>query len=195
MKPIVLACMFAIFMSVFPRTLVAKGLRPMYAKRAVAFPAQCTKPRDFKNCKVVPIPSPDGRSSVQVSYRRENPDRENSILRAFLRVTTPGRGTRETELPAGFQDIDLLWSPDSRAFFLNGGNGGGYWGFWVYVFVVDSEKLEALGIAQIAQKDMVQLFPPCRAVNLYEKECKSVEAGPSDYNMSGIDWVVDSSAV
>jgi hypothetical protein len=186
--------MLAICAGVFPRTLVASGLEPTYAKKAVAFPEVCRELHDFPNCKAMQIPSPDGKSSVQVFYKKLELDREKSMLLAFLRVTTPVKGTREVGLPDGFQDIDLLWSPDSRAFFLNGGNGGGYWGFWVYVFRVDGDSLEALNITPVAQKDMLRLFPPCKAMYLDSQTCKSDEDDP-EYNMSAIDWLADSSAI
>ncbi|MGA3212131.1 MAG: hypothetical protein ABSD20_12565 [Terriglobales bacterium] len=102
----------------------AFAVQPTWAKGATAFPEQCD-PSKTQVCKPVRIPAPDGKRSVEVRYRKEFVSGD-WVLRAHLRVTTPGRGTHEAALPEGFQDIDLLWSPDSRAFFVNGGNGGGY---------------------------------------------------------------------
>ncbi|MGB9236099.1 MAG: hypothetical protein WCC04_16950 [Terriglobales bacterium] len=121
---------------------------------------------------------------------------------AYLRITTPDHLTRETDLPYGFQDIDLLWSPDSKAFFVNGGSGGGHWGFWIYVYLLSDPKLELIDITKEAQIDMVKSFPPCRAAYLDKDTCKAMEStleieadNPEGYNMTGIDWVRGSSAV
>lgn len=119
-----------------PRALAAT---PTWVKKAVGFPEQCWSYGDFKfqDCKSVRILSPDGRSSVEVFYRPVVVTKDDHILQAFLRVTTPTQGTHEAALPEGFQKVDLQWSPDSKAFFVNGGNGGGYWRFWVYVYQAD----------------------------------------------------------
>jgi len=116
---------------------------------------------------------------------------------AYLKVTTPDGRTRETDLPHGFQDIDLLWSPDSKAFFVNGGNGGGYWGFWVYLYLLGDPQLEPIDTSVNVITDMVKSFPPCKAAYLDRETCKSWESNPDreDYNLTGIDWVRGSSAI
>jgi len=63
-------------------------------------------------------------------------------------------------MPRGFQDVDLLWSHDSTSFFINGGDGGRYWGFWVKVFRLEGKDKGFVDITQEAQRDMVRLFPP-----------------------------------
>lgn len=160
---------------------------PTWAKKASAFPSEC----DSGECKPVSISSPDGKSHIEVKYRKVAEDR----MSAYLLVTTPDKRRRQAELPPGFEDIDLLWSPDSKAFFVNGGNGGGYWGFWVYVYVVSAPKLEAISVTDKAQRDMVKSFPPCRAAYLEERDCKAMEKQPDYSNMSGIDWIQGSSAI
>ena len=102
--------------------------------------------------------------------------------------------SQSADFPAGFQNIDLLWSPDSKAFFVDGGNGGGYWGFWVYVYRLDDPRLEPILVTAEAQRDMVETFPPCKASYLDRQTCASIEQAP-DFNMTGIDWLQDSSTL
>jgi hypothetical protein len=172
------------------------GAKPTWAKKATAFESECREKKDWPRCKPLHIPSPDGQSSVEVLYQQPFKDDAEigDVKVAYLRVTLPDGHTRGASLPDGFQPVDLLWSPDSKAFFVNGGNGGGYWGFWVYVFRLDDPELEAINVTQEAQKDMVRLFPPCKAKFLDRETCQAIEREP-DNNMSGIDWVADSSAI
>lgn len=184
----------------------AFAVEPIWAKKATAFPEQC-QPRKTQECKPVRIPAPDGKSSVEVRYRKESNSKEDLGLQAYIRVTTPRGGTREAALPEGFQNVELLWSPDSRAFFVSGGNGGAYWGNWVYVYVLNDSKLEPIDIAQKAQGDMLEEFPPCKAaypngedaggckktsrIDIDVEKCLKQEADPNyspGYNMTGIDW-------
>jgi len=114
---------------IFAVTPHAVAAKQTWAKRAVAFPSQCDASSDgvYENqsprtafapllpraaCKPLRIPSPDGKSSVEIAYKKVAIDAEHSILEAFLRVSFRDKGIRETNLPEGFQDIDLLWSPD-----------------------------------------------------------------------------------
>jgi hypothetical protein len=84
----------------------AFAVQPTWAKKATAFPEQCY-PGKTQACQPVRIPAPDGKSSVEVRYREKFVG--DWILQAYLRVTTPGRGTHDAALPEGFQNIDLLW--------------------------------------------------------------------------------------
>ena len=187
-------------------TFPALAAEPTWAKKAVAFPQQCTDSGVYRyqDCKPIRILSPDGRSSIEVFYRPVAIE-DVRILQAFLRLTTPTQGMREVALPEGFQKIDLLWSPDSKAFFVNGGNGGGYWGFWVYVYLAD-DPTNPRDVTEDAQRDMLKEFPPCKAAypnaadavgckkisRPDEEKCMQDEADPKyspEYNMTGIDWV------
>ena len=175
---------------------LAHAAKPRRAKKAVSFPEECASyfPGGYQPCKPVRIPSPDRKSSVAVSYEKVSVGTNDYVLQAYLRVTTPD-GIRKTLLPDGFQNIDLLWSPDSKAFLVNGGNGGAYWGFWVYVYLTDDPQLKPLDPTRDASRDMVKAFPPCEAAapnsescNLDAETCQ--KAGADDeYNMTGIDWV------
>jgi len=115
------------------------------------------------------------------------------LVASFL-VRAQDGTSQQGAFPAGFQNIDLLWSPDSKAFFVNGGNGGGYWGFWVYVYRVDDPELEPINLTGQAQRDMVKIFPPCKASGLDQKTCLELEKDP-DINMTGLEWASDSSRV
>ncbi len=144
---------------------------------------------------------------MEVRYRKKSASGEDLLLQAYLIVTAPGGGMREAALPEGFQSVDLLWSPDSRAFFVSGGNGGAYWGNWVYVYVLSDPKLEPIDIAQKAQRDMLKEFPSCKAAYpnagdsggcqkasrpIDVETCIKTEVNPGydpEYNMTGIDWV------
>lgn len=168
------------------------AMRPTWANKATAFPAQCADRKVSSSCKPVTIEAPDGQHKVVVNYRPERVDDE-PILRAVLSVTSPERGARQMEVPDGFQRIDLLWSPDSKAFFINGGNGGAYWGMWVYAVLADAKELKPIDITVNAKRDMVQQFPPCKSRNI-TFDCRKAIAEP-DYNMTGIDWVRGSSTL
>jgi hypothetical protein len=170
--------------------LPAMATKPSRARHASAFTGACREPGEYRNCKPVRIPSPDGKSVIEVEYRQEGKWRT-----PVLRVSTAGGPVRETAPPWGFQDIDLQWSPDSRAFFVNGGNGGAYWGFFVYAFRLDDPKLDPIDITRQARSDMLKTFPPCRSRGVDRETCKYVENDPQYPNMSGIDWTADSSAV
>ena len=209
---------------------MAFAISPTWAKKAVAFPSQCdvdskggdenASPRTAlaplpttTACKPLSIPSPDGRSRVEVAYKKVEVEPDYPILQAYLRVATTNGGIHDAALPEGFQNIDLLWSPDSRAFFVNGGNGGGYWGFWVYVYLVDDPS-EPRDITEAAQRDMAKEFPPCKAAypngddptgckkssRLDPATCMKVEAevkakNEPEYNLTGIDWVNSSTVL
>src|SRR5208337_1696076 len=153
--------LFAVTVLIAVGTQPAFAVQPMWAKKATAFPEQCSLGK-AEACQLVRIPSPDGKSSVEVLYRKERVSETDWVLQAYLRVTTPGRGTHEAALPEGFENIDLLWSPDSHAFFVDGCNGGAYWGFWVYVYLVDDPEAPR-DVTEEAQRDMLAQFPPCKA--------------------------------
>jgi hypothetical protein len=143
---------------------------------------------------------------VNVVYRSAGAT--EGYLQAFLRVTTPTHSSRDTALPEGYQENHLLWSPDSKSFFVNGGNGGSYWGFWVYVYLADDPAMP-IDVVNEARRDMLNAFPPCKAAYPNNRDaagckeesrnkdisCDKLEPDPeyaSSYNMTGIDWVSSS---
>ncbi len=204
-------CLLIASFAIFALSPFAFAAEPRSAKRAVAFPEQCRNDR-YYDCKPVQIPSPDRRSNVEVLYKPIDIAEGDQILEAFLRVTTPTQNIRDAALPTGFQDIDLLWSQDSKAFFVNGGNGGSYWGFWVYVYLADDPS-DPREVTEQAQRDMLKQFPACKAAYpsaddargckkasraVDEETCMKKEVDPKfnpEYNMTGIDWVGPSSVL
>lgn len=112
-------------------------------------------------------------------------------LSISLRVKGSGA---QHDLPLDGGAHELLWAPNSKAFFVDGGTSA-YAGFFISAYQLNSKgSPQKLGITNAAQKDMVATFPPCKALNHDEDGCKRIAAEP-EYNMSGIAWTNDSSAV
>ncbi len=195
---------------VFPSASLAIAIQPTWARKAVAFPSECevgsnaalvTGTRGALEalpgvvaCKPIRIPSPDKRFTIEVKYQKLEIEKGYDQLQAYFVLRAQDGTSRKGDLPYGFQNIDLLWSPDSKAFFVNGGNGGGLWGFWVYVYRIDDPKLEPIELTDQARRDMVKTFPPCRASGIDRDTCLDLEKNP-DSNMSGIDWSNGSSTI
>ena len=146
---------------------------------------------------------------MEVRYHKDSGNSADYLLlRAHLYVTTPRAVTRELALPddldpSGYINLELLWSPDAHAFFLNGSNAG-VWDV-MYLYLADNPT-QPRNITDEAQRDMLKDFPPCKAAfpNADDaggcKEtsrgqipgCEYGEADPKyipDYNMVAIDWV------
>ena len=194
----------ALFMGIQP-SLAAP---PTWAKKATAFPQRCFSDKTGP-CKPLRISAPDGKSSVEVRYRKDlGGSHGDWWLQAYFIVTMPGAGTRETALPddlqaSGFINLELLWSPDSHAFFVNGSSSAISGS--MYVDLAD-DPTQPKDITGEAQREMLKDFPPCKAAfpnaddaggckktSLYQVPgCEYGEADPKylpDYNMIGIDWV------
>lgn len=172
-------------------TSAAHGERPIWAKKATAFPVSCSEKSEFRKCKPLRIASPDNKSSVEVAYKKDN-----DSMFAVLRLATPGGGIREIGVPCWTNNNELLWSPNSKAFFINGGCGSSISGFVVSVYMVDSANVDVrLDFTQEAMHDMVRSFPPCKAMNHDPEECKVMQTDREYYNMSGIDWLEDASGI
>lgn len=204
--------LLVIAVTVFSSVSLAFAIKPTWARKAVTFPSQCevgsnaapiTGTRKALEelpgvaaCKPIRIPSPDKRFTVEVKYQKHKigPGYDDVLFAYFLLRAEDGT-SREGDLPYGFQNIDLLWSPDSKAFLIDGGNGSSTAGFWVYVYRIDDPKLEPLDITGQAQLDMVKTFPPCKASELDRMECLKLEKGHDYINMSGIDWSGGSSTM
>jgi hypothetical protein len=154
---------------------------PRWAKRAIALDLSCPL---SPNVNV----SPDKQYSVEVvCHRRKEDDPTYS-----LRVRT-GKGT-PTEVPLDEGAHELLWAPNSRAFFVDGATTA-YAGFFVSVYQLTPRgRIDKRIVTSAAQGDMVASFPPCKASNHDEAACHRIETDP-EYNMSGVGWTGDSSAV
>jgi hypothetical protein len=89
----------------------------------------------------------------------------------------------------GWRPQELLWAPDSRAFFING-SASAYAGFSVVVYVLSSVgDVRALDVTSLAQRDMVRTFPPCKVQALSRAACTRIEQAP-EYNVSAITWTL-----
>lgn len=101
---------------------------------------------------------------------------------------------KRRELPLRFGANELLWAPNSKAFLVNGGESA-IAGFFVDIYQLRGPGRVQMGtVTNAAQRDMVKTFPPCKASNRDPKECAETARDPA-YNMSGLGWSDDSSAV
>ena len=163
-------------------SLSAWSQQPTWAKKAAGFAPECNVQKSGA-CQPINVPSPNGKSRIEVRYRKVE-----GVLSAYLRVIGPDGRVRIAHLVDGSSEI--LWSPDSKAFFVNGTIGATS-GHFVRVYRLDS--LKPLDPTGRAQRAMIRSFPPCKAKYALDT-CKDVEKDPG-YNMSGIDWASGSSLV
>lgn len=154
--------------------------QPTWAKAATPLNLSCSP-------NPQPIPAPDHRASARVLCQpRKNDDPAYS-----LQVETDSGRTYEVPLQERTQE--LLWAPDSKAFLVNGSQGG-YWGFFVTVYELTPNGFRKLSLTNAAQRDMVVSFPPCKAAKRDPSVCTHTSRDP-EYNMSGVGWAQDSKSV
>jgi hypothetical protein len=164
--------------------VVVHGQNPIWAKAAVPFNFNCVE----KSTNSQQISSPDGHVTVEVKCRAKSAETDPTY---YLHVTERNGVTRDVDLEDGAHE--LLWSPDSKAFFVNSGQSA-YAGFSTTVYEVSDDGTRRLAITGAAQRDMVASFPPCKAYYHDQNLCKKIAANP-EYNMSAVSWLNDSSAV
>lgn len=133
------------------------------------------------------IPSPDHRSSVSVLCHREG-DGDPTYS---IQINDSTRQLYEAPLREGAHE--LLWAPNSLAFFIDGGTSG-YAGFFVTMYRLTPSGVQKETITDKAQKDMVATFPPCKAANADKGACARLSENP-EYNMSGVGWTNDSTSI
>lgn len=153
--------------------------KPNWIRHATSFPGQCQS-----SCPTVRVVAPDKSTSVEVLYQDGG---------AYLRVNRPGKPPREIHDVFTSPHNDLLWSPDSKAFFVDAGEGMTSPSF-VQVYLLDDEQLRAIDVTHLAEQDMVQTFPPCKALFLDPSTCRRIESEP-EYNMRAITWSDNSSTL
>jgi hypothetical protein len=183
---------FVLAMSVLFLAANSMANPPEWAKKGVSFRAWCDadKPDDLKECQPLRIVSPDGKSAVEVSYK-PLPDHPDTHL-ASLRVTTVGRDIGEVQPVASVED-EITWSPDSKAFFMNGNENADNWDL-LAVHMLDDPHLGPGYIDREVKQDMVRSFPPCQADPLPVDDCAELAAEPDDYiGVLGLDWIGNSS--
>lgn len=86
-----------------------------------------------------------------------------------------------------------MWAPNSRAFLVNGGFSA-IAGFFTTAYLILPGEIRKIDFTEAAQRDMVASFPPCNAWNRDVDDCRGIAKDP-EFNMSGITWLPDSSAV
>ncbi len=124
---------------------------PIWAKQATALDLSCSSQSRF-------IASPDHQSSIEVLCQK----RQNDNPTYSLRVKT---NSIHYDMPLDEGAHELLWAPNSRAFFVDGGTSA-YSGFFVTVYRFNPQgSPERLTVTNAAQRDMVATFPPCKALN------------------------------
>jgi hypothetical protein len=114
------------------------------------------------------ITAPDGRRRVVLAKDFS------------LRVLAVDREVGAIRLKDLSSNIGVVWSPDSRKFFINYSDGGAIGGFHVHVYSVGLDSVTELS------------KPPLTAFNDFKKRYYCKARGD---NIEGIGWTSDSSAV
>lgn len=155
--------------------------KPIWARQATVLDLSCSPhPRS--------ITSPNHNSSVEVICSKH----EGNDPTYSLRILTSNIQRYESPLDEGAHE--LLWAPNSAAFFVDGGKTA-YSDFFVSIYRLGSSTgVRKETITDAPQKDMVKSFPPCKAYNRDEETCARDVKHP-EYNMSGLAWTEDSSAI
>ena len=185
-RRLAVATLFAVIAIFLPYSPILAADQPVWAKHAVP----------IGGCDIK-VPSPNHKLLAEVICR--NKAKEGDIDR-FLRVTD-GAGRKYDLIFEDNLDSDLghkrgeelLWSPNSNEFLINGGETA-ISGFFVDVYQIGPKEVEKFDVTEAAQKDMVRSFPPCKATILDERECHEIKNDP-DYNMSAVAWVPEKSAI
>lgn len=110
------------------------GPHPLYSQRASVI-----EKGDIK--------SPDGRKTLRVTRVPDASYRTEGLLRFSV---TAGSKPSSAQL-AGF-DAEVTWSPDSSAFAVTQTEGGGGFGYRVYIFYVEPDGLRKLTVSTPIEK-------------------------------------------
>jgi len=157
--------------------------KPVWAKTATAIDGWCRR----KDHAPQLVWSSDHHWVIEFACRGK---RDN--LMPHLRIRADGGNWQELLFHKGgtadyeYQgSSELLWSPDSQSFFINGGENG-YTNYLLF-YHLGATGWRAADIDAIARRDMVATFPPCRARNHNDEDCKRMELAP-DHNVAGLAW-------
>lgn len=129
------------------------------------------------------VPALDGESVAELLCGRPTADGD---YQSILRIKRAASRWQKFNLRFGASE--LLWSPDSKSVLINGGENA--YTNYIEVYRLESSRWHKLGIAKYAQRDMVRSFPPCKALNHNDTDCRHVVP-----NMAGIAWSANSSAL
>lgn len=179
---------FGVFLLLICPTIASAHQKSVWAKGGTAFPSACPP---STGCNAFRVVSPDGKSAVQVRYV---PDSGNpNIKEASILVISSGR-VLGTVPPVGQVENEVKWSPDSKAFFMNGSDNA-YTENPVAVHYVDDPNLGPGYVTAAVAQDMIRSFPPCR-VKKPSEICAAIAANPKDsINAVGIAWVDKSAGI
>lgn len=159
---------------------------PIWSKKGISFPLSCPP---FTSCHPLRITSPNRRNTVQVNYETIGGD----IEAATLKLSVTGRYAGYLSTSGDLVEEEIVWSPDSRCFFING-NYNGYVDEIASVYCIDQPNFALAHIMRYVEEDIVHSFPPCRAAYLSEKQCTQMVADPSSYlAVLALDWTHGSS--
>lgn len=156
--------------------------RPIWSKKGVSFYGACGE--NSIPCNEISIFSPDHKSWVVVGYK---PDPEHPEFRyPSLTVFRAGRLVGSVKAVGLVQD-EIVWAPDSQAFFVNGNNNANS-DYHVAVHRLEDPHLGPDHITEEVEKDMVRSFPPCRAKNPLDN-CAEVAEEREYFGVAGLDWI------
>ena len=157
-----------IFLFIVP---LAEASDPIWSKNAVSFPVSCcenSRKARGRVCVPFSIVSRDGNSFVRVKYKRSSLNQDSLVS---LSVLSGGKVLGDVDTP-GFVENEIVWSPDSKAFFITG-NSNANTDYHVLVYLLNPPGLIRINPSRAALRDMVRSFPPCRALTAYDG-CKDI---------------------
>jgi len=162
--------------------LAAAADKPIWARKAVPI-GECHGSLQGRG-----IPAPDSNIAIEVGC---HPSQKDVDPIPYLHVRTASGNWHDVEVDEGAHEV--LWSPDSKAFLVNGGTSA-YAGFFTTVYVLSSDAVQKLRVTEAVQTDMVMTFPPCKALDRNESTCAATARDP-EFNISGVAWVRGSSGI
>jgi hypothetical protein len=154
--------------------------RPIWSRAASILDMSCGP-------TVAKLLSPDRRLTADVRCDLHSATDAGYLLRLHA-------GKKQiAELPVPEGTYELVWSPDSHSFFVNGEESSDS-GFFVKAYTIDDQDaVHERNVILSAQRDMVESFPPCKAAH-HSDDCKRIESDP-EFNMSGLGWTPDSKTI
>jgi hypothetical protein len=124
---------------------------------------------DDSESEVAAVVAPDGKKSILVR------DSHEGYLELALR-----KGAAVIKLPPfNWPCPEILWAPDSKAFFVNYSDGGAVGNFHVMVFHLKGEGFTTYEPTRAAEADFLKNYPKCFQ--------------PEEPNMAGVAWLSNSS--
>lgn len=170
----------------------SRAEKPTWSKKGVSFAGRCFAHKE-ENCQPLTIVSPDGQKVLELLYRKIMFDNDGYVVSAVVRVMKNGAPSGEVSL-SGWAEDEIVWSPDSTAFFVTESDGGEGPRF-VVVYRLDDLKAESPSVIAAVQRDMVASFPPCKAKYALPEFCNGLAKHPGDINVVAVDWGNGSSSI